>query len=111
MTCPRLQLLRKPAILRCTISPLDHDANLVALGVRAHAFCAQETRLLTSEGPYTWAFRKGKKLRAPDYGRPDQLEIVCSLAVGRLELTVYDDGAQDIGTALCARYAAEPAGG
>ena len=96
----------KPAVLRCTVSPTGHDANLVVVGVRAHAFCADEADLLTSQGTGAWVFRKGKKLRAPDYGRPEELTVVCSLRFDRFDLTVYDDGAQEIGTALCQRYAA-----
>ena len=95
----------QPVIQRCTISPLEHDANMVVVGVKAYAFCRQEVRALTSLGSYTWKFRRGRKLRAPDYGKPADLTLVCSRTHGRLELTVVDDGKQDIGTSLCDRYA------
>ncbi len=95
----------QPVVQRCTISPVDHDANLVAIGVKAHRFCRQEVAALTGQGAQTWVFRRGRKLRAPDYGQPEQLTLVCSLTHRGLELTVLDDGKQDIGTALCQRYA------
>jgi tRNA A-37 threonylcarbamoyl transferase component Bud32 len=87
-----------PAAVTCTVSPADHDANLVVTGVDAHAYCAQRAQELA------WSIRHGHALRSPDLGQRPTL--VCRTRRDDLRIAVYDDGGQRIGRDLCARYAA-----
>ncbi|HZC29468.1 MAG TPA: hypothetical protein VE269_06980, partial [Gaiellaceae bacterium] len=85
-----------PAAVTCTVSPRDHDANVVASGVGADHYCAARAHELA------WATRPGFALRSPDLGQT--LTIVCALRQGGLRITIYDDGRRRIGGELCARY-------
>ncbi|HWJ45550.1 MAG TPA: serine/threonine-protein kinase [Gaiellaceae bacterium] len=86
-----------PAAVTCTVSPHDHDANLVVTGVDANAYCAARARALA------WAVRPGQKLRSPDLGQRPTL--VCRTSRDGLRIEVYDDGRQQIGRDLCGDYA------
>jgi hypothetical protein len=82
----------------CTLSPPDHDANLVVTGVDADAFCSERARELD------WSIRAGRKLRSPDLG--EQPTLVCRTRHDRLRIEVYDGGHQQIGRDLCDQYSA-----
>jgi hypothetical protein len=75
----------------CTISPPDHDANLVASGVGAAAYCAARARDLL------WRTRPGFALRTPDLG--ETLTVVCALRGDGLRIN-----GRRIGQDLCGRY-------
>jgi serine/threonine-protein kinase len=85
-----------PAAVTCTVSPRDHDANLVASGVGADTYCAARARELA------WLTRPGFALRSPDLGQ--RLTVVCAVRRGGLRITIYDDGRRSIGRDLCGRY-------
>jgi serine/threonine-protein kinase len=85
-----------PAAVTCTVSPTDHDANLVVTGIDAHAYCAERAQELR------WSFRFGHKLRSPDLG--EHPTLVCRTRRDDLRIAVYDDGRQRIGRDLCDRY-------
>jgi hypothetical protein len=84
---------KKPAAAVCTVSPSNHDANLVAGGANADAYCVQAAQRLG------WETRSGLVLRSPDLG--GRLGVVCRIRSEQLQLTVYDDGRQRIGHQLC----------
>ena len=86
------------AVVTCTVSPDDHDANLVITGVAADAYCSERARTLS------WSVREGHKLRSPDLGQHPTL--VCRTQRDGLRIEVYDDGQQQIGQDLCGGYAA-----
>jgi tRNA A-37 threonylcarbamoyl transferase component Bud32 len=85
-----------PAAVSCTVSPHDHDANLVVTGVNADAYCSERARELE------WAVRPGHTLRSPDLGQRPTL--VCRTQRNGLRIEVYDGGRQRIGRDLCGRY-------
>jgi serine/threonine-protein kinase len=87
-----------PAAVTCTVSPHDHDANLVVTGVDAHAYCSERAHELS------WSVRPGHKLQSPDLG--ERPTLVCRARRAGLRISVYDDGRQQIGRDLCGRYAA-----
>jgi len=84
-----------PAAVTCTVSPGDHDANVVAHGVGADAYCAGRARELA------WSTRPGLALRSPDLGQ--ELTVVCRGRDRGMRITIYDDGRQRIGRDLCDR--------
>jgi serine/threonine protein kinase len=84
-----------PVTVTCTVSPSDHDANLVAHGVAADTYCADRARELA------WSTRPGRALRSPDLGQ--QLTVVCTGRDRGMRITIYDDGGQRIGHDLCDR--------
>ena len=85
-----------PAAVTCTVSPVDHDANLVVTGVKAHAYCSERAQ------EFGWSVRHGHALRSPDLGV--QPTLVCRARRGPLRIAVYDDGGRRIGRDLCGRY-------
>ena len=85
-----------PAAVTCTVSPSDHDANLVVTGVDADTYCSERADELT------WSVRPGLQLRSPDLGQRPTL--VCRTERDRLRIAVYDGGRQEIGRNLCHRY-------
>jgi len=87
-----------PAAVTCTVSPRDHDANLVVTGVDADAYCSDRARELD------WSLRAGRTLRSPDLGV--QPTLVCRTQDDRLRIEVYDGGRQRIGRDLCHQYSA-----
>jgi tRNA A-37 threonylcarbamoyl transferase component Bud32 len=87
-----------PAAVTCTVSPRDHDANLVVTGVDADAYCSNRARALD------WSLRAGRTLRSPDLGKRPTL--VCRTQHDRLRIEVYDGGRQRIGRDLCHEYSA-----
>jgi hypothetical protein len=87
-----------PAAVTCTVSPRDHDANLVVTGVDADAYCSNRARALD------WSIRAGRTLRSPDLGKRPTL--VCRTQYDRLRIEVYDGGRQRIGRDLCHEYSA-----
>ena len=87
-----------PAAVTCTVSPRDHDANLVVTGVLADAYCSDRARELD------WSRRAGRTLRSPDLG--EQPTLVCRTRQDRLRIEVYDGGRQRIGRDLCQQYSA-----
>ena len=87
-----------PAAVTCTVSPRDHDANLVVTGVDADAYCSDRARALD------WSIRSGRTLRSPDLG--EQPTLVCRTQYDRLRIDVYDGGRQRIGRDLCHQYSA-----
>jgi serine/threonine-protein kinase len=87
-----------PAAVTCTVSPRDHDANLVVTGVDADAYCSERARELD------WSRRAGRTLRSPDLG--EQPTLVCRTQDDRLRIEVYDGGRQRIGRDLCHQYSA-----
>jgi len=87
----------------CTLSPFDHDANIVVRGVTASAFCRAQSHALRLDG-YHWTYRAGHELIAPDHGG-NSLVVVCRLRRNRMAATVYDSGTRAIGTKLCGWYA------
>lgn len=87
-----------PAAVTCTVSPRDHDANLVVTGVDADAYCSERARELD------WSPRAGRRLRSPDLG--EQPTLVCRTQHDRLRIEVYDGGRQRIGRDLCHQYSA-----
>lgn len=86
-----------PAAVTCTVSPSDHDANLVVRGVGADDYCASRARELA------WETRAGFALRSPDLGQT--LTVVCRARESALRITVYDDGGRRIGRDLCDQLA------
>jgi tRNA A-37 threonylcarbamoyl transferase component Bud32 len=86
-----------PAAVTCTVSPSDHDANLVVRGVGADDYCASRARELG------WATRPGFALRSPDLGQ--KLTVVCSGRDRGMRITIYDDGGRRIGRDLCDQLA------
>jgi serine/threonine-protein kinase len=84
-----------PAAVTCTLSPHDHDANVVVTGIDAKAYCAERAQDLR------WSMRLGRKLRSPDLAEP--LTVVCSLEGSELRITVYDNGRREIGSRFCGR--------
>jgi tRNA A-37 threonylcarbamoyl transferase component Bud32 len=86
-----------PAAVTCTVSPKDHDANLVVSGVDADTYCADRAQQLS------WSIRPGLRLRSPDLRK--RPTVVCRARREGLRITVYDDGHQQIGRDLCDRYA------
>ena len=93
----------EPRPATCAVSPVDRDANIVVRGVGADSFCRAQARLLRLRGD-SWTYRSGRELFAPDHGT-EELTVVCRLARGRLELTVYDAGSRTIGEDVCRWYA------
>jgi serine/threonine protein kinase len=87
-----------PAAVTCTVSPSDHDANIVAHGVGADDYCASRARELA------WSTRPGLALRSPDLG--GELTVVCTGHDHGMRITVYDDGRRRIGSDLCDRLPA-----
>jgi serine/threonine protein kinase len=87
-----------PAAVTCTVSPRDHDANLVVTGVDADAYCSQRARELD------WSLRAGRTLRSPDLG--ERPTLVCRTRDDRLRIEIYDGGRQRIGRDLCHQYSA-----
>jgi hypothetical protein len=87
-----------PAAVTCTVSPRDHDANLVVTGVDAKAYCAERAQELE------WSMRLGHKLRSPDLDEP--LTIVCRTNGDDLRITVYDNGKRELGSSVCGRLPA-----
>jgi serine/threonine protein kinase len=77
----------------CTFSPSDHDANIVVTGIDAKAYCTRNARALQ------WTVRTGRHLRSPDLDEP--LSVVCRTTQNDLDITVYDNGQQDIGSSVC----------
>jgi Protein kinase domain len=88
----------------CTLSPLDHDANAVARGPGAIAFCREAARQLTSSD-VVWSYRTGRRLLVPDGGDLSRLGLVCDAVVGGLSVRVYDDGSRSLGAGLCRGFA------
>jgi hypothetical protein len=86
-----------PVAVTCTVSPNDHDANLVVRGVGADDYCASRARELA------WATRAGLALRSPDLGQ--KLTVVCAGRDRGMRITVYDDGGRRIGQDLCDQLA------
>ena len=84
-----------PAVTTCTLSPPDHDANVVVTGIDAKAFCAEHAQGLK------WSMRLGRKLRSPDLAEP--LTLVCRLDGSDLRISVYDNGRREIGSRFCGR--------
>jgi hypothetical protein len=82
-----------PAAVTCTVSPRDHDANVVVTGVDAKAYCAERARKLA------WNMRLGYHLRSPDLDEP--LTVVCRTKGPELRITVYDNGKRELGGTLC----------
>jgi serine/threonine protein kinase len=82
-----------PAATTCTVSPRGHDANIVATGVDAKAYCAERAETLK------WTMRYGRKLRSPDLSQP--LTVVCRSEDPDLRVTVYDNGKRELGTRVC----------
>ncbi len=89
-----------PLAVTCTVSPRDHDANLVVTGVGARSYCAERARKLA------WTMRPGLHLRSPDIDEP--LSVVCRARGNDLRITVYDNGKRELGTSVCNEFA--PAG-
>jgi hypothetical protein len=87
-----------PAAVTCTVSPSDHDANIVAHGVGADSYCADRARELA------WSTRPGRALRSPDLGQ--ELTVVCTGRDRGMRITIYDDGRREIGRDVCDRLAA-----
>ena len=86
-----------PAAVTCTVSPSNHDANIVAHGVGADDYCGSRARDLV------WSRRPGLALRSPDLG--EELTVVCTGHDRGMRITIYDDGRQRIGRDLCDRLA------
>ncbi|MEN3341966.1 MAG: eukaryotic-like serine/threonine-protein kinase [Actinomycetota bacterium] len=84
----------------CTASPARHDANVVVSGVGADDFCLRLARALRA-GDRTWGYRIGHELLAPDHGDIGGLTLVCRVVRPRLQVTVYDDGRQQIAHSIC----------
>jgi serine/threonine-protein kinase len=82
-----------PAATTCTVSPRDHDANIVVTGIDAKAYCAERAQSLK------WTMRLGKKLRSPDLSEP--LTLVCRREGSDLRITVYDNGKRELGSRVC----------
>jgi serine/threonine protein kinase len=82
-----------PAAVTCTVSPNDHDANIVVTGIDARAYCAERAQTLK------WSMRLGRKLRSPDLSEP--LTVVCRSEDTDLRVTVYDNGRRELGTQVC----------
>jgi serine/threonine protein kinase len=82
-----------PAAVTCTVSPRDHDANIVVTGVDAKAYCAERAQSLK------WNMRLGRKLRSPDLSEP--LTVVCRSEAADLRITVYDNGRRELGSRVC----------
>ena len=82
-----------PAAITCTVSPPDHDANIVVTGIDAHAYCAERAQSLK------WTMRLGRKLRSPDLSEP--LTVVCRSEETDLRVTVYDNGRRQLGSRVC----------
>jgi hypothetical protein len=85
-----------PASVTCTLSPSDHDANLVVSGVGANTYCARRARDLA------WNVRPGFSLRSPDLR--EHPSLVCAAHVRGLRVAVYDDGRRRIGRDVCGTY-------
>lgn len=81
------------AAVTCTFSPSGHDANVVVTGVDAKAYCAQNAQALQ------WTMRLGRHLRSPDINEP--LAVVCRTQQDNLDITVYDNGRQELGSSVC----------
>jgi hypothetical protein len=86
----------------CTLSPFDHDANVVVRGVAALGACRRQSHALRLDG-YRWTYRSGGELIAPDHGNA-ALAVVCKLRHDSLIATVYDSGSRMIGTKVCGWY-------
>jgi serine/threonine protein kinase len=82
-----------PAAITCTVSPPDHDANIVVTGIDAKAYCAERAQSLK------WTMRLGRKLRSPDLSEP--LTVVCRSEDTDLRVTVYDNGRRQLGSRVC----------
>jgi tRNA A-37 threonylcarbamoyl transferase component Bud32 len=82
-----------PAATTCTVSPPDHDANIVVTGIDAKAYCAKRAQNLK------WTMRLGRKLRSPDLSEP--LTVVCRSEDTDLRVTVYDNGRRQLGSRVC----------
>jgi hypothetical protein len=85
-----------PASVTCTLSPTDHDANVVVTGVGANDYCTGLARQLA------WRTRPGFALRSPD--RREHPTLVCALRRRGFRIRVYDDGGRRIGRDLCSTY-------
>jgi tRNA A-37 threonylcarbamoyl transferase component Bud32 len=90
--------------VKCALSTLDNDANVVVAGPSAISFCRDQARALSSTGD-PWGFRNGERLIAPNTENAAALSIVCTLRDNGLALRVYDDATQRIGHDVCRRYA------
>jgi serine/threonine protein kinase len=84
-----------PAAITCTVSPREHDANVVVTGVDAKAYCAEQAQKLA------WTMRLGRELRSPDLTEP--LTVVCRTTSSDLKITVYDNGRRELGSRFCGR--------
>jgi tRNA A-37 threonylcarbamoyl transferase component Bud32 len=82
-----------PAAITCTVSPRDHDANIVVTGIDAKAYCAERAQTLR------WTMRLGRRLRSPDLSEP--LTVVCRSDDTDLRITVYDNGKRELGSRVC----------
>jgi hypothetical protein len=82
-----------PAAITCTVSPRDHDANIVVTGIDAKAYCAERAQALR------WSMRLGRKLRSPDLSEP--LTVVCRSDDADLRIVVYDNGRRELGSRVC----------
>lgn len=82
-----------PAAVTCTVSPHNHDANIVVTGIDAKAYCAERAQTLK------WSMRLGRHLRSPDLSEP--LSVVCHSEGTDLRITVYDNGRRELGTEVC----------
>jgi len=87
----------------CSVSPFQHDANVVVRGVGANTFCRSQASVLQLDGD-SWTYRAGRELIAPDHGT-SSLGVVCHLRRSRLSATIYDSGSQEIGADVCSLYA------
>ena len=95
---------RREAFAICSLSPLQHDANLVVSGAGARRFCRAEVRSLSQHGE-AWGYRMGRRLLTPDKGDPSALGRVCSLRRDGLSVTIYDTGEREIGQRVCGSLA------
>jgi serine/threonine-protein kinase len=89
--------------VRCALSTLDNDANVVVAGADAITFCREQVRALSATGD-PWGFRSGARLIAPNTGDTTALSVVCTLRENGLSLRVYDDATQRIGHDVCRHY-------
>jgi Protein kinase domain len=97
---------RREAFATCSLSPLQHDANLVVSGAGARRFCRNQVRSLSQNGD-AWGYRMGRRLLTPDKGDPRALGRVCSLRREGLSVTIYDTGEREIGQRVCSSLAVD----
>jgi hypothetical protein len=86
----------------CSVSPFNHNANVVVSGVGALRFCRDQAHVLQLNGE-TWSYRSGAELFTPD-GGDGSLQTICVLRRGASRLHVYDSGSHRIGSDLCRWY-------